>query len=354
MTKRITFCLAVSLTIFVGSLQRSLGAPFRLNQGTESPGGASFAVAIPGQTATLFPDGSLLQIGGMGAAGPLAQVLVRVPGSTQSIPLSGSLSFARAWHTATLLPDGTVFVFGGVDSAHNVIDSGEVFDPSKRTFTELPAVGLVSRAYHTATLLTDGTVLVAGGLSGDGATLRSAEIWNPQTQTSVAIPAVLGTARRNHTSTLLPDGRVLLWGGTDERDQPLQNGDLYDPETQSFTPVTELPAESQAGRETPRLVATLPSDGAQNVPLQGFVALRFSERLAVTTVSSTSATLVGPQGNVPVRVVPAESGMLAFVSYKGLLSGTNYTLSLGGLWTYPVAPAADSSQVHNQGVDAAA
>ncbi len=123
-----------------------------------------------------------------------------------------------------------------------------------------------------------------------------------------------------------------MWGGTDAGGQRLNNGDLYDPATQAFSMVETLPAEAQPSSAAPILVASKPADGEQNVPLQGMIALRFSERLSVRSVNSNSVSLNGPQGKVPIKVVPVERGTLAFVTYnQPLLPGTNYTLLLDGI-----------------------
>jgi RHS repeat-associated protein len=274
-------------------------------------------------------------LGGWNASGPQAEAAEQAAGSIEATPLKASLIVPRAWHTATLLPGGTVLVLGGIDANGKVVDSAELFNPATQTFTPTATPGLTSRAYHTATVLTDGTVLVTGGIVTDGVVASSAEIWNPQTQSATPLAAQLSTPRRNHSATILPDGTVLLWGGTDANGQPLQSGDLYDPETQSFTPVDTTPAEAQPTTAGPSLTASIPEDGAQNVPLQGLISLRFSERLNVTTVNSATVTLAGTEGSQPngtIAVVPAEAGMLAFVSYKGpLLPGATYTLSLNGL-----------------------
>jgi hypothetical protein len=238
------------------------------------------------------------------------------------------LTVARAWHTATLLPDGTVLVLGGIDAAGQVIDSAELFDPTAQTFRMIPTPGLILRAYHSATLLTDGTVLVAGGFAGNGTVVQSAEIWNPQTQ-SETLAGDLSVPRRNQSATLLSDGKVLLWGGMDTNGN---NGELYDPEAQKFVPVEAVSSEAQTTSKGPSLATSIPEDGAANVPLSGFIALRFSERLDVRSVNAATATLAGAVGSVPAKVVPAEAGMLGFVTYKGpLVPGATYTLSLTGL-----------------------
>jgi hypothetical protein len=80
------------------------------------------------------------------------------------------MHFPRRQHNATLLPDGTVLVTGGTRGAgFNNLDPGrpvhtaELWDPIRRTWTELAAED-VNRCYHaTAVLLPDATVLSAGG-----------------------------------------------------------------------------------------------------------------------------------------------------------------------------------------------
>ena len=285
-----------------------------------------------GQTATLLPDGSLLLVGGLGQTGPVTAAFIEAHGSTQPIPLENVVNVPRAWHTSTLLPDGNVLVFGGLDSAEKVVATPELFDPSTATFNLLRTPGPTPRAYHSATVLTDGTILIAGGLSSDGVLLSNAELWDPRTGIRTNIPAKLSVPRRNHCAVLLPNGKVLLWGGTNASGENLNNGDLYDPEAQSFTLVDTFPAEAQASGEAPLLVASRPENGAQNVPLRGIIALRFSERLSVGTVNSNTVSLNGPQGRRPIKVVPAERGMLAFVTPdQPLLPDTSYSLLLDGL-----------------------
>ena len=93
-----------------------------------------------------------------------------------------------------------------------------------------------------------------------------------------------------------------------------------------------MPAEAQRSTESPSLAASIPEDGAANIPLQGLIPLRFSQRLSVTTVNSVTVILSGAKDLVPITIIPAEAGMLAFATYKGsLLPGTTDTLSLSGL-----------------------
>ena len=285
-----------------------------------------------GQTATLLPDGSLLLVGGLGQTGPVTTAFIEAHGSTQPAPLENVVNVPRAWHTSTLLPDGNVLVFGGLDSAERVVTTPELFDPLTATFSLLRTPGPTPRAHHSATVLTDGTILIAGGLSSDGVLLTNAELWDPRTGVRTTLPAELTMPRRNHCATLLPNGKVLLWGGTNPSGERLNNGDLYDPEAQTFTLVDTVPAKAQPVDEGPLLVTSIPENGAQNVPLLGIIALRFSEHLSVQTVNSNTVSLNGPQGRTPIKVVPAERGTLAFVTPdQPLLQGASYSLLLDGL-----------------------
>jgi len=338
MTKVPRSCLVAGLTFTLG-FAPSPGRPHRHGRNIQEPPStiqSGTTENTPGQTTTLLPDGTSLLLGGAGAAGPLADAFIAPADGRQPVRLSTSLNVARAWHTATLLPDGTVLVFGGADGSGNIIGTAELFDPSTQTFKVIATPDLTPRAYHTATLLTDGTMLIAGGLASDSEVPRAAQIWDPQAKTATTLPAELTTSRRNHSATLLPDGTVLLWGGIDDVGRSLANGDLYDPEAESFTQVESIPAEGQPSDSPsasgPTLAASAPENGAVSVAVGAVLSLRFSEPLDVTTVNAATVTLAGPSTNIPVRVVPSEKGMLAFVTpAQPLLPGAIYTLSLNGL-----------------------
>ncbi|HMG74446.1 MAG TPA: hypothetical protein VK582_13175 [Pyrinomonadaceae bacterium] len=56
---------------------------------------------LPGQTATLLPDGRLLLVG-EGEDGPLATAEIKDNSTGQVTAFAGGLLHARAWHSATL------------------------------------------------------------------------------------------------------------------------------------------------------------------------------------------------------------------------------------------------------------
>ena len=353
MKKRFQFILAMSLSLTLVSGLMPVSASNR--KSVTPPRGSSEAAAraranalsrraesvtsartgqaeprIDGQTSTLLPDGRWLTIGGEGKDGLLAGVGVKDQrtGTLHSVP--GKLHYARAWHTATLLPDGTVLILGGIGTSGQVIERAEAFDPETQTYELLRHTGLTARAYHTATLLTEGRVLIAGGISEKGEPLKKADLYDPQTRTARTLQAGPKTKRYGHSATLLANGNVLLEGGADR--VAIDNNELYDPQTQLFAkPNSEISLDPQSSILHPQLEGSLPEDGAVSVSVDSLIALRFSKLLRVETVSIESVNLIGPNGAAPIRVVPAERGMLAFITPKTpLLPAAIYTLSLVG------------------------
>ncbi|HLL00121.1 MAG TPA: kelch repeat-containing protein [Myxococcaceae bacterium] len=200
-------------------------------------------------TATLLRTGEVLVVGGLGANDtPLATAEIYNPAAgtwapTASMATSRTRPQAPDWspsvasqHTATLLPDGRVLVTGGRDANGVILATAEVYDPVRRTWTQVESMR-VPRCYHAATSLKDGKVLVSSGWStpeGTGNT-PTAELFDPATGTWTATGNLL-RARRYHTSTLLPDGKVIITGGHD----PLGGGNLtsaerYDPVNGTWT-----------------------------------------------------------------------------------------------------------------------
>ncbi|MGH8244957.1 MAG: DUF6531 domain-containing protein, partial [Gammaproteobacteria bacterium] len=75
----------------------------------------------------------------------------------------------------------------------------------------------------------------------------------------------------------------------------------------------------------------VPADGAAGVPADALIALRFSKPLMVKTVDAGSVRLSSPSGDVEAKIVPAEGGMLAFITPKQSLDpGTAYTVRIAG------------------------
>ncbi len=281
--------------------------------------------AIQGQSSTLLPDGRVLLLGGLGSSGLIASGAIE-DSSGVITPLRTRLLEARAWHTASILPDGKVFIFGGVGKK-GVMSDGEVFDPATQLFRPISVATLRPRAHHTATVLTDGNLLIAGGIGADSRLADRAQLWTPSTNISADLNSFI-VPRRDDVANLLTDGTVLFWGGIEQGGQAIPDGEVFDPVANSFRLETSHPARE----ENFSMWASIPQDGAENVPVRSLISIRFSRPAKVQSVSATTVQMSGPGGRVSARVVPAESGMLVFLTPGSqLLPGTTYTVTLSGI-----------------------
>jgi RHS repeat-associated protein len=283
----------------------------------------------PAQSSTLLPDGQILLLGGLGADHkPVADAyLMDRAGKTQKI--AAQLHAPRAGHTATVLPDGTVLIFGGVKASGDTIGAAEIYDPAAQGFSPVSS-RLVPRAFHSATLLTDGTLLIAGGVEQNHVFSTSVQKWDYRTGQVTAFDALLAVPRQGHQATLLADGTVRLSGGTDLFGRPVSVDEVFDPVVNSFrSPAPNEASVQELGQS--RVAASIPEDGASEVDVQSILAVRFTLPLDVTSATSASFTLMGPD-NVPVtaRVTAAEQGRLVFVLPAApLQTGTTYRLQIG-------------------------
>ena len=285
-----------------------------------------------GSTQTLLSDGRWLVLGGFADRQTLSTAETWDPVKGIRATLPAKLQHPRAWHTATMLPDGTVFIFGGVGPDGRLISEAELFNPQTDTFETLPSTGLSPRSKHTTTLLTDGLVFIAGGLSDAGGALKDAELWDFESGGSAKVADKLRDARYGHSAALLADGRVLLSGGLDSRGGKLASGELFGPDAARFTSVTDAQVqELRSINLTSQVMDSLPADGVVNVPLNSYIAVRFSTPMRVETVNAGTIVLSGPEGVEKALVVAAEGGMLAFVTPESVLTpGTTYSVILNG------------------------
>src|SRR5439155_14393330 len=111
---------------------------------------------------------------------------------------------------------------------------------------------------------------------------------------------------------------------------PIGDGELFDPATGSFSHVAAAPSLPSAA-DPPQLEAALPAAGVIDVAVDTLIALRFSKPIRVDSINDMTVILSGPQGPEPARVVPAEGGMLAFVTPESpLIPGARYAVVLNG------------------------
>lgn len=320
-----------SRSVYVsGSVKTSAPAKGR-EQGREQTdqSRAGAATNVPGQSVTVLPNGRLFMVGGEGEKSPLSTALIKDTRSGATAKVAAGLRRGRAWHSATMLPDGNILILGGVGAGGALVDAAELFNPETQQFELLPSTGLTPRAYHTATLLTDGRVLIAGGLSEKGRQLSKVELWDSRTKTAVTLPSKLQLTRQKHRATLLSDGGVMFWGGFDNNGAKVRSAEVFDPASQTISTAGDSAPPSDGGASY--LAASLPENGAADVPVDSLVALRFSSPVKAETLNSETLTITGPQGAVAAKLVPAEGGMLAFLTPREKLQpGTNYTLQLFG------------------------
>jgi hypothetical protein len=195
----------------------------------------SMTTARYGQTAVLLHDGRVLVVGG---AGSTAEVYD--PGAGTFAP-TGQMTTARTNATATLLDargNYDVLIAGGIGSIASPVQSAELYDPQKGTFTATGAMS-VGRVGHSATLLNTGDVLIAGGgcggcsAAGPSGDLATAEVYNPSTGKFSTVGS-MGHARAYHTATPLLDGRILIVGGVNGSSF-VGPAETYNPKTGKFT-----------------------------------------------------------------------------------------------------------------------
>jgi RHS repeat-associated protein len=286
------------------------------------------ASALDGQSATLLPDGNWLLLGGKGKTGAVARASIANTRSGAVTSLNYGLTLARAWHSATLLPDGTVLITGGIGADGKLVSQPEILDPQRKISYPIQS-RLLQRAHHSATLMIDGRVLIAGGVSSSGTLMNTVELWDSRSQNVSVLPTQMAGASDPFVSPM-PDGTILLWGGRDAHGDSLSIAQLYDPRSQSFT-LTSVTMPSAPDLNLPQMETSLPNDGDTDVSPNVIIGVRFSKPLSVSSVNVRSLTLNANNTPVVASVVPAERGLLAFVTPAAPLQpGATYLLTLQG------------------------
>ncbi len=288
---------------------------------------AQDAAVVRGRSTTLLPDGRLLMVGGDGDL--MATAVIVDQQSGESITLAAKPLTPRIGHSATMMLDGRVLILGGTGIQGQYIDSAEIFNPETQRFEVRAATGLSPRANHTATVLTDGQLLVAGGTDAKGNLTTKVELFDIRKNSASVVRSRLATGRQNHTAVLQADGTVVLSGGIDANGETMQDDEVYDPESSGFRVAVGRAAKENHG--PPQLEFSAPANGALEIDETSLIALRFSKTLSVRTINKSSVVLEGPLGSVATKVVPAESGILAFITpLAALQANTQYSLTITG------------------------
>jgi hypothetical protein len=181
--------------------------------------------------AAALGDGSVLVCGGRVGAGDPMDGGWLIGSAAGGLGPASPLVTARARHTLTLSGGdrtAALFIIGGVDAAGPVADV-EIYDPVTSSFAPYDVRLSVPRSDHSATRLQSGRILVAGGLDENGRATASAEVLDPVARRFLSA-APLTVARSGHSATLLPSGRVLIAGGLDDSGMPTASVEIFDPQ----------------------------------------------------------------------------------------------------------------------------
>ncbi len=182
---------------------------------------AALAHPRAGHTATRLGDdvgAEVLIVGGIDAAGaPIGIAELFKP--SQGV-LANPLTFAptmikpRSRHTAARMPDGSVLIIGGIDAAGLPVRDLERFSFD----AGFALAGTLDTALLDATVtpLPNGRFLIAGGRSAvGGLPSNSAYIARLTDTGALVVPDTdrLGMARAGHQAAALCDGTILITGG---------------------------------------------------------------------------------------------------------------------------------------------
>jgi len=208
----------------------------------DHPSVAAPQLATPraGATATRLADGSVIVIGGLDAAGmPVATAELYKPvrnAFSDPATFAPAMIVPRSGHKAIRLPDGSVLVVGGIDAAGAPVRRLESFSvdtgfvdaavddqgmpvpyllPLTAGITDVSLTPLPD----TERLAEPDAVLLAGGRDVTGGVVDTAFIIRVNSLSGGVYLQPTGdrlaTRRAGHQATLLCDGTVMLVGGTD-------------------------------------------------------------------------------------------------------------------------------------------
>ena len=194
-------------------------------------------------TATQFPDGSILTVGPVGAN-------IYDPRTDKWSASNLGLERKFAYHEATLLPNDDIIVSGGMQVAGKscmMLTSFYRYSRSQNIWNKFGRLNH-PRMHHSATLLGNNLLLLIGGGTGycysdsyDESDEVSAEICDIQLGDCIDVSAPK-FARSFHSAALISEQRVVVVGGESldghrDRSIPVE---LFNPKTNQWTIVHDI------------------------------------------------------------------------------------------------------------------
>jgi RHS repeat-associated protein len=301
---------------------------------TRAPSFAKAELHVANGAATVtLPDGRVFMSGGQVDGKATNRIQIIETRANNPISLESTLLSARKQHTATLLPSGEVLILGGANGVGTLLTQAERFNPVTGISRAIALEKIRPRMGHTVTVITDGRLVIAGGRDATGRAISSVQILNPETGAVEESTTTMQAPRDEHEAFLLADGRVLIVGGRLQDGSNATYMELFDADRVRFVDVpANLPRDSAAAKLPPSVTGTIPPENAVDVAPDTLIAFRFSTPMRPETVGASNVTLIGREGSIPVRVVPTEDGMLAFVRpEQPLLPAARYNVFLNGM-----------------------
>jgi len=170
-------------------------------------------------TSVVMPDGSIVQMGGLGNVN-VGDVWRSTDDGTTWTEMNVSPPWApRISPSSVVMPDGTIVLMGGQNS-FGLNDTWQSKDEGA-TWTEVNASsGWYSRYGHSSVVMPDGTIVLMGGYiyNGNEVLGYGNDVWQSKDEGATWTEVSAGSAwtpRRGQSVVAMPDGSIVLMGGTD-------------------------------------------------------------------------------------------------------------------------------------------
>ena len=173
---------------------------------------ATAPVSRAASTAVLLPDSEILVTGGEDDKGLTART-DRYDLRKNRWIREKDAPLGRIGGVSAFLPDGRVWVGEGLVSTGGITGKGFFYDPESRRWSTAPAAP-TPRLYPAEAVLPDGRVIVLDGLNRTGV-LDTADLFDPVKNTWTLLGSRDRIRRKETGAALLGDGSLLLVGGED-------------------------------------------------------------------------------------------------------------------------------------------